>query len=203
MRIGFFGGTFNPPHNGHLRLAEVWRERLALDRFLMIPTGTSPHKTPADVPGETRLAMCRLAAREAGDWLQTSDFEVRREGRSYSVITLTALHEQYPDSDFYMIMGADMFLSLETWYDFERLKTLATFCAMPRDGVSAGELEAYATHLAAIGCPGMVADVPPMDVSSSGIRERVRKGLPIDGLVPTSVARYIAENRLYQSPPER
>ena len=198
MRIGFFGGTFNPPHNGHLRLAEVWRERLALDHFLIVPTGTSPHKTPADVPGGMRLAMCRLAAQEAGEWLEVSDFEVRRAGRSYSVITLSALHEQYPDSDIYMVMGADMFMSLETWYDFERLKTLATFCTMPRDGISAQELEAYAGYLAGIGCCGIVADVPPMDVSSSDIRERVRRSQPIDDLVPPGVARYIENHGLYR-----
>ena len=146
MRIGFFGGTFNPPHNGHLHLARRWSDRLALDKFLIIPTGTPPHKEASDVPGEMRLEMCRIAAAESGGLLEVSDFEVRRSGKSYSVITLAALHETYPDSDIYMVMGADMFVTLETWYDFERLKTLATFCTMPRDGVSAAELNRYCRH---------------------------------------------------------
>lgn len=197
MRIGFFGGTFNPPHNGHLNLARHWSRRLALDKFLLIPTGTPPHKAASDVPGETRLAMCRIAAAESGGLLEVSDFEVRRAGRSYSVITLAALHEAYPDSDIYMVMGADMFVTLESWYDFERLKTLATFCTMPRDGVSAQALNEYRAHLAAVGCRGLVADEPELDISSSAIREKVQAGQPITGLVTPGVERYIIEKGLY------
>lgn len=197
MKIGFFGGTFNPPHNGHINLARHWSERLALDKFLIIPTGTPPHKEPSDVPGEMRLAMCRIAAAESGGLLEASDFEVRRGGKSYSVITLTALHEAYPDSDIYMVMGADMFVTLETWYDFDRLKTLATFCTMPRDGVSTEELIAYRAHLAEVGCRGIVADEPEVDISSSAIRERVKQSQSIEGLVPAGVEKYIDEHGLY------
>lgn len=198
MRIGFFGGTFNPPHNGHLHLARRWSDRLALDKFLIIPTGTPPHKEASDVPGEMRLEMCRIAAAESGGLLEVSDFEVRRSGKSYSVITLSALHETYPGSDIYMVMGADMFVTLETWYDFERLKTLATFCTMPRDGVSAAELNRYRRHLARVGCTGIVADEPEVNISSSAIRERVKNALPIGGMVPPGVERYIREKGLYQ-----
>ena len=128
MRIGVLGGTFNPPHNGHINLAREWSRRLRLDRFLITPTGTPPHKEDSDVPAEIRLEMCRIAAEESDFMLETFDFEVRRSGqKSYSVITLSELHELYPGSDIFMVMGADMFVSLESWYDFERLKTLATF----------------------------------------------------------------------------
>lgn len=197
MRIGFFGGTFNPPHNGHINLARHWSDRLSLDKFLIIPTGTPPHKEQSDVSGEMRLEMCRIAAEESGGLLKVSDFEVRRSGKSYSVITLEALHEAYPDSDIYMVMGADMFVTLETWYDFDRLKTLATFCTMPRDGVSTDELIAYRNHLGEMGCSGIVADEPEVDISSSAIRERVKNSLPIDGLVCAGVERYIYEHGLY------
>lgn len=198
MRIGFFGGTFNPPHNGHLNLARRWSGRLALDKFLIIPTGMPPHKEASDVPGEMRLEMCRIAAAESDGLLEASDFEVRRSGKSYSVITLSALHETYPDSDIYMVMGADMFVTLETWYDFERLKTLATFCTMPRDGVSAAELNRYRRHLARAGCTGIVADEPEVNISSSAIRDRVKNGLSIDDMVPSGVERYIREHGLYR-----
>ena len=198
MRIGFFGGTFNPPHNGHLHLARRWSDRLALDKFLIIPTGTPPHKEASDVPGEMRLEMCRIAAAESGGLLEVSDFEVRRSGKSYSVITLSALHETYPGSDIYMVMGADMFVTLETWYDFERLKTLATFCTMPRDGVSAAELNRYRRHLARVGCTGIVADEPEVNISSSAIRQRVKNGLSIEEMVPSGVERYIREHGLYR-----
>ena len=171
MKIGFLGGTFNPPHNGHLLLAEEWSRRLSLDRFLMTPTGTPPHKQPSEVPAETRLAMCRIAAEESGGLLEAYDFEVRRSGeKSYSVLTLSALCEKYPDSRLYMVMGADMFLSLESWYDFDRLKTLATFCTVPRDGVSAARLERHRLHLRERGCEGLVADIPETDISSTEIR---------------------------------
>lgn len=197
MKIGFLGGTFNPPHNGHLYLAKVWRERLALDRFLIIPTGTPPHKAQADVPAETRLEMCRLAAEETGGLLEASDLEVRRSGRSYSVLTLKELHAMYPGSGIFMVMGADMFVSLETWYHFDELKTLATFCTMPRDGITADALELHRQRLAAAGCEGVVADVPELPLSSTEIRERVKAGLPIDSLTPPAVARYIREKQLY------
>lgn len=197
MKIGFFGGTFNPPHNGHINLARQWSRRLSLDKFLIIPTGTPPHKAKSDVSGEMRLEMCRLAAKDSGGLLEVSDFEVKRSGKSYSVITLNALHEFYLDSDIYMVMGADMFVTLETWYDFDRLKTLATFCTMPRDGVSAQELHKYCAHLAEIGCMGIVADEPEVDISSSQIRDMVKRSQSISGLVPPEVERYIYDNRLY------
>lgn len=198
MRIGFLGGTFNPPHNGHLNLAAQWAKRLSLDRFLLTPTGTPPHKRNSDVPGGTRLEMCRIAAAETGGMLEAYDFEVRRSGqKSYSVITLSALHEEYPDSEIYMVMGADMFVTLESWYDFERLKTLATFCTMPRDGITIRQLEAHRLHLRELGCAGLVADLPEMDISSSEIRRRVCVGESIHGLVPDGVEEYIYSRRLY------
>ena len=199
MRIGFLGGTFNPPHNGHMNLARAWNERLQLDRFLMTPTGTPPHKQPSEVPGEQRLEMCRIAAEESDGLLEAYDFEVLRSGqKSYSVITLSALHEEYPCCGIYMVMGADMFLSLESWYDFDRLKTLATFCTMPRDGVSAAELNRYRRHLARVGCTGIVADEPEVNISSSAIRQRVKNGLSIEEMVPSGVERYIREHGLYR-----
>ena len=203
MRIGFLGGTFNPPHNGHIHLAREWSSRLALDRFLITPTGTPPHKAAADVPGEMRLEMCRIAAEESGGLLEAFDFEVRRSGqKSYSVITLSALHALYPDSEIFMVMGADMFVSLESWYDFDRLKTLATFCSVPRAGISARQLENHRLHLKPRGCEGLVADVPEMELSSSEIRRRVNEGEPITGLVPSGVERYIDSHGLYRKTQE-
>lgn len=197
MKIGFFGGTFNPPHNGHINLARHWNERLHLDKFLIVPTGTPPHKEQSDIPGEMRLEMCRIAAEESGGILEASDFEVKRGGKSYSVITLEAIHKAYADSEVYMVMGADMFVTLETWYDFDRLKTLAIFCTMPRGGISTEQLEKYKVRLEKLGGRGIVADEPEMDISSSAIRERVRSFLPIDGLVCAGVEKYIYEHGLY------
>lgn len=198
MKIGFFGGTLNPPHNGHLNLARQWYGRLELDRFFLVPTGCSPHKQDAGVPGDVRLEMCRLAAADSGGMLEACDLEVRRGGRSYSVLTLAELHALYPGSEIYMVMGADMFVSLETWYDFPRLRTLATFCTMPRGEYTYNALERHRQHLAEVGCRGLVADVPAIDISSTEIRARVRDGLPIDDLVPPGVAAYIRHHGLYR-----
>ena len=96
-----------------------------------------------------------------------------------------------------MVMGADMFVTLETWYNFDKLKTLATFCTMPRDGVSADELNQYRKHLNEVGCCGIVADEGEVDISSSKIREMVKNSQSISGLVPQSVERFIYDNRLY------
>ena len=92
--------------------------------------------------------MCRIAAEESGGLMEASDFEVRRSGqKSYSVLTLAAMKERFPGCELFMIMGADMFVTLESWYDFDRLKTLATFCTMPRDGVTFEQLERHRLHL--------------------------------------------------------
>ena len=165
----------------------------------MIPTGTSPHKEAAAVSAEDRLQMCRIAAEESGGLMEASDFEVRRSGqKSYSVLTLAAMKERFPGCELFMIMGADMFVTLESWYDFDRLKTLATFCTMPRDGVTFEQLERHRLHLLEVGCRGLVADVPEMDLSSSAIRDRVRQGLPIAGLVSPGVERFIDAKGLYR-----
>jgi len=143
--------------------------------------------------------MCRIAAEESGGILEAWDYEVKRSGqKSYSVLTLSALKELYPDSELFMMMGADMFVSLESWYDFDRLKTLATFCTVPRDGVSFQQLEAHRIHLKSVGCEGLVADMPEMELSSTEIRRRVREGEPIHGLVPESVEKYIDSHGLYR-----
>ena len=198
MRIGFFGGTFNPPHNGHINLAREWSDRLSLDRILMTPTGTPPHKESSDVPGEARFEMCRIAAEESDGLLEAYDFEVRRSGqKSYSVITLSALHEEYPVSEIFMIMGADMFMSLESWYDFDRLKTLAVFCTMPRGGITFSQLEEHRLHLKERGCPGLVSDLPEMVISSTEVRRRVSGGESIHGLVPEGVEKYIYAHGIY------
>lgn len=198
-KIGILGGTFDPPHNGHIRLAREWGSRLSLDRFLMIPTGTSPHKDAASASAEDRLEMCRMAAEETDGLMEACDFEVKRSGqKSYSVLTLAAMRERYPDSELFMIMGADMFVTLESWYDFDRLRTLATFCTMPREGVTFEQLEAHRLHLRDAGCRGLVADVPRMDVSSTEIRRRISEGLPITGMVPAGVERFIYAKGLYR-----
>ena len=130
-RIGIYGGTYNPPHIGHLRAAEYAIEALKLDRLLLIPTGVSPHKEmAAGASTADRLELLRLSAASI-EKAQVSDIEIRRAGRSYTVDTLRAIREENPDSELFLLMGTDMFLSFMTWREPEtimQLATLAVFC---------------------------------------------------------------------------
>lgn len=197
-RIGIYGGTFDPVHIGHLNLCKTMQEKLAVDEILMIPTGTPPHKAATATKAEYRLEMCKLAVKDFGLTANVSDIEIRREGRSYTFLTVTELLEQMTDVELHLIMGADMFMSLETWYRFEDLKKLVTFAAVQRDDVSTSELEAEAERLKSIGCKCVTVSLPAVDVSSTDVRNRVHEGLPIDGLVTKSVEKFIYEKQLYR-----
>ena len=139
MKTGIYGGTFNPIHNGHLHIVEEFRRGLGLDRVLLIPTRVPPHKAAPDLAsaGE-RFAMCRLAA-QGKPWLELSDIEMRREGKSYTAETLEELSALYPQDQFYLLMGEDMFLTLGRWYRPETIFSLASVCTTPRspDGLDA------------------------------------------------------------------
>ncbi|MBQ7230108.1 MAG: nicotinate (nicotinamide) nucleotide adenylyltransferase, partial [Oscillospiraceae bacterium] len=130
-RIGIYGGTYSPPHIGHIRAAEYAIETCKLDRLLLIPTGVSPHKAmAAGASSEDRLHMLELSARQIRG-AEVSDMEIRREGSSYTVDTLRALKGAYPDSELVLLMGTDMFLSFLSWREPEaimKLATLAVFC---------------------------------------------------------------------------
>ena len=133
MRIGLMGGTFNPPHMGHINAARAAMDELSLDRLIFIPTGTPPHKEMAEMSATTkqRLEMTYLAAKTLG--AEISDIEIRREGKSFTVYTLRELHSKYPDDELWLIMGTDMFLSLETWFCFEEIFSLASVAAVARE----------------------------------------------------------------------
>lgn len=135
MKIGIYGGSFNPPHTGHVLAAGELIAALCLDRLLIVPAAEPPHKAlPAGSPTpEQRLALCR-AAFAALPGAEVLDVELRREGKSYTVDTLTALREQYPADELILIMGTDMFLSFSSWREPEQITALATLAVMHRDG---------------------------------------------------------------------
>ncbi len=197
-RVGIYGGTFDPIHIGHLNLCRAMKEKLELDEILMIPTGTPPHKAATATKAEYRIEMCKLAVKDFGLTANVSDIEIRREGRSYTFLTVTELLEQMKDIELYLIMGADMFMSLETWYRFDDLKKLVTFAAVQRDDVLTDELESEAERLESIGCKCVVVSLPAIDVSSTDVRNAVRSGESIDGLVTKSVKDFIYEKQLYR-----
>ena len=197
-KMGLFGGSFDPIHQGHVDMALRLAESLELDSVLLMPTFVPPHKIRESMASaEHRLAMCRLVAREHPK-LQVSDLELTRGGASFTVDTLRALREQYPDAKWYLITGADMFVTLRTWYHFEDIAHMATLCTVPRAGTDTERLKKYAAQLRATGAECYVDAQPVTTVSSTQIRDYIVAGKPLDELVPPAVANYIAENGLYR-----
>jgi nicotinate-nucleotide adenylyltransferase len=194
VRLGVFGGTFDPIHLGHLRAAENARECLELDRVAFIPAGTPPHRgLPSSSPLD-RFAMTALAT--AGHpGFAVSDVELRREGPSYTVDTVAGLRQESPEAEVYVIVGSDTFPEMATWKEHERLMSLCTVAVVARPG----EVRAAAEG-PAVGRAPRVAWVegPGLDISASAIRGRVRERKSIRYLVPDAVADYIAKRALYR-----
>jgi nicotinate-nucleotide adenylyltransferase len=197
-RVGILGGTFNPPHIGHLVCAQEALTWLELDEVWLMPVAAPPHKRIEGDPGAAhRVAMCRLAA-EADPRLSVSLAEVERGGASFTVDTLRDLHQRAPQNELTFIVGGDMAHSLPTWRDPEAVLELATLAVAEREGVRRMDIAERLSGLT--GAPDRVRffDMPRIDVSSSLIRRRVAAGQPIRYLVPDPVAEYIASEALYQ-----
>ena len=193
--IGVLGSAFNPPHLGHLALAQEALWQLGLDEVVLMPTGEAPHKRIVDDPGrELRLAMTRLAAAEDSR-LSVSTLEVEREGPSYTYETLEMLASE-KDTELVFVMGADAAVGLESWRAPERVVELARLAVARRAGVSDAEVAAVLRSLGAVDRATML-EMPQFGVSSSSVRERAAAGRPLRYLVPEGVARFIEEKGIY------
>ena len=195
-RVGVLGGAFNPPHLGHLWLAQEAHARLGLDRVLLVPFGQAPHRVLEGDPGpRERLRMAQLAA-AGDDRLGVSAVEVDRSGPSYMADTLTLLREIEPATDLTLILGADQALRLQTWHEPERVLELARVAVADREGIGRDDVVAALDGLRGVdaieGFP-----LARIEVSSTMVRERVAAGLPIRYLVPDAVADRIAAEGLY------
>ncbi len=196
QKIAIYGGTFNPIHNGHVHLAKQFSLLLGIDRVLLIPTRVPPHKSaPNLVPAADRLAMCEFAARDA--LFAVSDMELRREGLSYTADTLIALKKEHPDDELYLLMGEDMFLTVQDWNRPEVLYSLATLCAAPRSTEGMQRLLDHARVLEQYGAKTAVRDIEYLPISSTMVRGAVQNGESISALVPPGVEEYIKEHHLY------
>jgi nicotinate-nucleotide adenylyltransferase len=194
--IGVLGSAFNPPHLGHLALAQEALWQLDLSEVVLMPTGDAPHKRIADDPGrEQRLAMTRLAAADDSRF-SVSTLEVDRDGPSYTYETLELLADQRADTELVFVMGADAAVGLESWRAPERVVELARIAVARRSGVSDAEVAAVMRSLGAEGRATML-EMPQFGVSSSAVRERAAGGRPLRYLVPESVARFIEEKGIY------
>lgn len=195
--IGVLGSAFNPPHLGHLALAQEALWQLGLEEVVLVPTGEAPHKRIVDDPGrEARMEMTRLAAADDSRF-SVSSLEVDREGPSYTYETLEALAEERADRELVFVMGADAAVGLESWREPGRVVELASLAVARRAGVSDPEVTAT---LRSLGCEdrATMLEMPQFGVSSSAVRERAKQGRPLRYLVPDRVAELIEARGIYR-----
>jgi nicotinate-nucleotide adenylyltransferase len=216
MRLGVFGGTFNPIHYGHLRAAEEVREKAGLDRILFVPSGNPPLKHSELVRAEHRYSMVALAV-SSNDSFEVSDIECKRPEKSYSVETVEQLRAAYPESELFFILGIDAFLDLPNWWQPERLAGLVDFIVIGRppyvftdlsaspfievdDGVlvslDRGDMDSYPAVLKGERT-ALLLMVTPLDISATGIRSLLRGRKSIKYLLPETVESFIMSNGLY------
>jgi nicotinate-nucleotide adenylyltransferase len=193
LRIGLFGGSFNPPHLAHLIVAEQVREQARLDQVLWMPCYAPPHKNEEELAApHHRLTMTQLAT-EGHPQFVVSDLEIRRGGRSYTIDTLRQLQALYPDWDMLLIIGEDSLRTLHTWREPEEIIQLAHLVVYRRPGSTTETIDprflARATFV----------EAPLLEISATEIRQRCRQGRSIRYLVPESVRHYIYTHRLYQT----
>lgn len=196
VTLGVLGSAFNPPHHGHLALAQEALWQLGLDEVVLVPTGEAPHKRILDDPGrELRLAMTRLAAADDPRFT-VSTLEVERDGPSYTFETLQLLARERGDPDLVFVMGADAAVGLESWREPGLVVERARLAVARRAGVSEAEVGAVVRSLGAEGRATML-EMPQFGVSSSAVRERAAAGRPLRYLAPEAVARFIEEKGIY------
>lgn len=192
--LGILGGSFNPPHRGHVELARHALHELGLRRVLLMPARISPGKPVEEDPGpQHRLEMCRLAV-AAVEGIEACALEVERDGPSYTVDTLRALHDEHPDTELTFILGADVASTLPTWHEAAALPALARFAVALRVG-GGPVIESDRAGFSIVRL-----HMPMIEVSSSMVRERVRRCRSVEEIVGRPVASYIAEHGLYRGP---
>ena len=203
MKIAVYGGSFNPPHLGHVEAARTVSAELAPDKFLIIPTNISPHKEMAagsPTPQE-RLEMCRLAFADIPG-AEVSDMELQREGKSYTAQTVEELRREYPEDEIILVMGTDMLLSFESWYRFEYLLDACSLAVLSRDEDEELPIERQRAYLEErYGARITVMKHDPVVASSCDIRERLRFGLGAE-LLPDGVYSMIIRRHFYDAKPE-
>ena len=196
MKIGLYGGAFNPVHNGHLALAEHFKNALEFERLIFIPTHVPPHKSGDGlVSGEHRINMLSLAL-SGLEYCSVSDIEFRREGKSYTYDTVCELKKIYPDDEFFLIVGADQYFDFQKWYRADDIFRQVTVCSSARENNQYRQMLEYKSKHDNMQNT-VVCNFDVTEISSSKIRNMISTGQSVSEFVPDSVLRYIKENNLY------
>lgn len=198
MKIGIFGGTFNPPHKGHIFTAEKIIEKGLADKVLFMVAAAPPHKAYVGTSQEHRFNMTKTAL--DGERLIACDYEIKKGGKSYSYETLCEMRKKYPDDEIKFIMGADMFMNLPTWYEAHKLRKEFSFILVDRvEAFKNSVFKEFAEkQINEFDMKVEILEIRTPDISSTDIRERVKKGLDIKELVEEKVEEYITQNNLYK-----
>ncbi len=195
MRVGVFGGTFDPIHLGHLILAELCREQGELDEVLFVPAAQPPHKPRPQAPFPTRVEMLQLAL-SGNPAFHVDELEAERAGPSYTADTLTELGRRRPDDELYLIVGADSLRDLPSWYQPERILAQATLLVVARpDAPAPAELRLPS----GLKAHSQVVAMPPIGIASRELRRRLAEGRSVRYQLPRAVEAYIRERKLYES----
>ena len=199
-KIGIFGGTFNPIHLGHIRLGQLVLDEIKLDKILYIPDNTPPHKSDRNLAcGEDRLNMINISLKDF-DNMESSDIELKREGKSYTFETLLELKNLYPNDELYLITGADMFLTLDKWREPETIFKTANIIGVPRVKSDFEKMEEYAEKvIKPMGAKIFMLSQTVFDTASSTyVRENIDDYQKIKDMITPEVYRYITEKGLYR-----
>ncbi len=195
-RIGIFGGTFDPCHLGHIKALKTFSDAFRPIKVFVVPTAEPPHKALGMTSDEDRLNMLRLSLK--GTDAELCTYEIDRGGKSYTVYTLEHFRELYPDAELVLYTGSDMFLTLKNWYEAERIMKLAHIACLTRTGDDREALEAEKSFLESeYGAACTLVDFEPLKMSSTEIRQQLREGKNVSGLLAPGVYEYIIENNVY------
>ncbi len=218
MKIGIFGGSFNPPHNGHVNSLVTVQKKMGFDKIHIIPNNQNPLKIPTELPNvEHRIEMCKQAFSTYGPAFFVDDIEIKRGGKSYTIDTVLELRKQYEAKDLYLIIGADNFETFSEWKDWKKILTEINLVVTTRPGYEIPEAETdfpdYLTNLIGESDFGAVElttgrsiefiTLDDLDISSSELRKKLRVGRATEKFLPLSVESYIKKNKVYRTTNEK
>ncbi len=198
MKILLYGGTFDPPHDGHINLLEGAIRQLKPDRVIVMPAGTPPHKRASATPASLRLAMCRCFE-QAGRQVQLSDWEISRRKKSYTIDTVQMLHHRFPDAQLYLCIGSDMLESFETWKDWQKIAQSCILAAHCRDAAEQKQFEKAAVGLTQKGVKLILLKADVVLQASSSLRLQLEQGADPQTILPCEAAKIVQQYGLYQN----